>query len=436
MMKISLFKGILLGVFGLGALVGLFVFATHTADIGDVAGPVAVWGVLPGDVMHDVLIAAAKDEPAFKNVSYEEKDPATLASDLSAAIATGSAPDMVLASQEELRVLARFIEPIPLSALSARTFTNTFIDEGNILAVPNGGGYYGVPFLVDPLALFSNRTILASSGIAQAPTTWEALTGLVPKAAVLTPSRQITRGLIALGTYDNVRNARGILSSLFLQTGVRPSSYSATGALFSSLNGSGSGGGGDRAGQAVLAFYTQFADPSKISYTWNASLADSRQAFLAGDLALYIGYISEARFLKSANPNLDFNVAPLPQPATADGKSVYGLLYSFMLSRGAKNASGAYQIASLLANSATQNLAAAALGLAPAARAELALAPADPVAAVAYEEALYAGGWLSPAPVDTDAVFSSMIGNMISGRLTAETALANAERSLTQLLQQ
>lgn len=432
-MKISLFQGILLGVFGLGALIGLFVFATHTADIGDVAGPVAVWGTLSGDVMHEVFIAAAKDDPAFKNVSYEEKDPATLASDLSAAIATGSAPDLVLASQEELRALARFIEPIPLSALPARAFTNTFIDEGNILAVPNGGGYYGVPFLVDTLALFSNRTILASSGIAQAPATWEAMTGLVPKASVLTPSRQITRGLIALGVYDNVRNARAILSSLFLQTGVRPSTYSANGTLSGNLS---DAGNNERPGQAVLNFYTQFADPSKVSYTWNASLADSRQAFLAGDLALYIGYISEARFLKAANPNLDFAVAPLPQPATAEGKSVYGLLYSFMLSRGAKNASGAYQIASLLASSVPQNLAAAALGLAPAARAELGAAPADPVAAVAYEEALYAAGWLSPATADTDAVFSSMIGNMISGRLTAETALANAERSLTQLLQQ
>lgn len=432
-MKISLFQGILLGVFGLGALIGLFVFATHTADIGDVAGPVAIWGTLPGDAMHDALVAAAKDDPAFKNVSYEEKDPATLASDLSAAIATGSAPDMVLASQEELRALARFIEPIPLSALPVRAFTNTFIDEGNILAVPNGGGYYGVPFLVDPLALFSNRTILASSGIAQAPATWEALTGLVPKAAVLTPSKQITRGLIALGTYDNIRNARGILSSLFLQTGIRPSAYSATGILSGNLS---DAGDNERSGQAVLNFYTQFADPAKVSYTWNASLADSRQAFLAGDLALYIGYVSEARFLKAANPNLNFSVAPLPQRATADGKSAYGLLYSFMIPRGAKNAAGAYQVASFLANSAPQNLAASALGRAPAARAELGVAPADPVAAVAYEEALYAAGWLSPSSADTDAVFSSMIGSMISGRLTAEAALANAERSLTQLLQQ
>lgn len=431
-MKISLFQGILLGVFGLGALIGLFVFATHTANTGNTTGPVVIWGVLPGSAMRDVLAAAAKADPAFKSVSYLEKDPATLASDLSAAIATGNAPDLVLASQEELYALRKFIAPIPLATLPVRAFTNTFVEAGNIFAASNGDGYYGMPFLVDPLALFSNRAILSSSGVAQPPATWEALTGLVPKVALLTSSRQITRGLIALGTYDNVRNARSILSSLFFQTGIRPSSYSTNGALSVNLSNAGSTA---RPGRAVLNFYTQFADPSKVSYTWNASLPDSRQAFLAGDLALYLGYVSEARFLKAANPNLDFAVAPLPQPATAKGKSAYGLVYAFMIPRGAKNASGAYQAASLFASSAEQ-AAASATGLAPATLAELASAPADSIAAVAYAEALYAGGWLSPAPADTDAVFSGMIGNVISGRSTPETALANAERSLSQLLQQ
>jgi ABC-type glycerol-3-phosphate transport system substrate-binding protein len=432
-MKISLFQGILLGVFGFGALIGLFVFATQTSNTGNTAGPVVIWGELSEAGMQDVLATAVKDNPMFKSVSYTQKDPATLASDLSAAIATGNAPDMVLASQEELYTLRKFIEPIPLSTLPLRTFTNTFVELGNIFAAPNDGGYYGIPFLVDPLALFSNRTILSSSGIAKPPATWEALTGLVPKVALLTSSKQITRGLIALGTYDNVRNARGILSSLFLQTGIRPSSYSANGALSVNLSNAGSNA---RPGQAVLGFYTQFADPSKVSYTWNASLTDSGQAFLVGDLALHIGYVSEARFLKAANPNLNFAVAPLPQPATATGKSVYGLVYAFMIPRGARNAAGAYQVASLLTNQAEQASAAAATGLAPATLAELANVPADPTAAVAYAEALYASGWLSPAPADTDAVFSGMIGGVISGRSTPETALTNAERSLSQLLQQ
>lgn len=433
-MKISLFKGILFGVFGLSAFIGLFVFATYTnnSNGGNTIGTVVIWGTLPKADMQNFLVEVAKIDTTLKNVSYIQKDSATLPNDLATAIATGASPDLVLASQEELYSLAKFIMPIPTGTLSEATFTSTFVGEGNIFAAANG--YYGLPFLVDPLILFSNRTILSSAGIAKAPTTWEALTGLVPNVAVLTPARQITRGLIALGTYDNVHNARGILSALFIQTGVSISSYSSGGVLSSNLGKN--IGNGVPPGQAVLGFYTQFADPSKVSYTWNASLSDSQQAFLKGDLALYLGYASEARYFTAANPNLDFGVAPLPQPATASVKSAYGLVYALMIPAGAKNASGAYQAAALLTNSLEQSTAASLTGLAPATLNQLTTAPADSVAAVAYAEALYTKGWLSPAHADTDMVFSGMIGNVINGRSTLATTLISAENSLSALLQQ
>jgi hypothetical protein len=282
--------------------------------------------------------------------------------------------------------------------------------------------------------LFYNRSILASSGVAKPPATWEALTGLVPGVAVLSPTRQITRGLIALGTYANVRNARGILSSLFLQAGVPLSSYSATGVLFANLGASSQNG--TPPGQSVVSFYTQFADPSKVSYTWNASLPESRQAFQVGDLALYLGYASEAKYLLAANPNLNYGVASLPQPATASVKGAYGLIYAFMIPRGAKNPAGAYGAAALLSRTAEQGSAAGATGLAPANLSALETPPDNPAAGVAYEEALYARGWLSPAPRDTDTVFSGMIANVTSGRLTLESALAGAENALNALLQQ
>jgi ABC-type glycerol-3-phosphate transport system substrate-binding protein len=434
-MKLTSFKTIVFGFFGVAALVGIFVFATHTSNSGNTAstiGTVVIWGTLPAAPMQNMLIAASKADQTLKDVSYIEKNPNTLASELASAIATGNAPDLVLASQEVLHPLAKLVQPIPISSLSQATFSSAFIGEGNLLMTPTGDGYYGLPFVVDPLVLFSNHAILASDGIAKPPATWEALTGLVPNVASLTPTKQITRGLIALGTYDNVHNARAILSSLFLQTGVPLAQYS-SGSLVANMNGAQTTGSSP--GRAVLNFYTQFADPSKVSYTWNASLPDSRQAFVSGDLALYLGYVSETSFLKAANPNLDFTVTPLPQPATASLKSAYGLLYSFLIPRSASNASGAYMAAALLTTAAMQAIAAPALGLAPAALSELSSVPADPVATVAYTEALYATGWLSPAPSDTDSVFSSMISGVISGRLTLDTALTSSENALSALLQ-
>ncbi|MDO8593340.1 MAG: extracellular solute-binding protein [bacterium] len=432
-MKMSLFQVILIGVFGFGALIGLFVFATYTSNGGgNTTGPVVIWGTLPKEGMQSLLTIAAQTDTTLKGVSYVQKSQAALPADLASAIATGSAPDLVLASQEDLHTLAKFIAPISFATLSASTFTSSFIGGAGVFAAP--GGYYGIPFLVDPLVLFFNQSILSSDGIAKPPATWEALTGLVPNVAILTPTRQVKRGLIALGTYHNVHNARGILSSLFLQTGVPLSGYSAGGVLIADLGASESGG--VPSGQAVLGFYTQFTDPSKVSYTWNASLPDSQQAFSVGDLALYLGYASEARFLRSANPNLNFGVAPLPQPATAQTKNAYGLIYALMIPRGAKNPAGAYQVAATLSNSAEQAISAGATGLAPTNLSVLATAPADPTSALAAAEALYTRGWLSPAPADTDAVFSGMINNVISGRLTLQAALASAERSLSALLQQ
>jgi maltose-binding protein MalE len=387
---------------------------------------------LPKTTVQNVLVAATQTNPSLKDVSYIQKSPDTLPSDLANAIATGNAPDLILASQEELLSLAKLITPIPLATLPTSAFTTTFIEEGSLFTVPDGTGYYGVPFLVDPLVLFSNHTILSSDGIAKPPLTWEALTGLVPNVALLTGTKQITRGLIAFGTYDNVKNARAILSSLFLQISVPISSYG-NGGLIANL--SGTAGNGTLPGKAVLNFYTQFADPSKVSYTWNASLPNSQQAFQNGDLALYLGFASEAQFLRAANPNLDFAVSPLPQPATASMKRAYGLVYAFMIPRGAKNASGAYQAAALFTSSAIQAIAASFTGLAPATLTELGTAPADPIAAIAYAEALYTAGWLSPMPLDTDSVFSSMISSVISGRLAPDRALTESENALTSLLQ-
>lgn len=435
-MKLSLFQGILIGIFALAGLLGLYVFATYTDRGGaNAIGAVTVWGTLPAADMKNALIESAKADSSLKNVTYVQKSEATLPSDLASAIATGAPPDLVLASQEELPSLAPFISPIPLATVSVRTFENAFAEEGTIFAAPGGAGYYGLPLLIDPLVLFFNRSILSSDGIAAPPSTWEALTGLVPNVAILTPSRQVTRGLIALGTYDNVHDARGILSTLFLQTGVPVTSRSATGALTANLGNIAASGGGVAPGQAVVRFYTQFTDPSKVSYTWNASLPDSQSAFQTGDLALYLGFASEARYLKAANPNLDFDVAPVPEPASANTKTTYGLAYALMIPKGAKNAAGAYSAAALLTGAPEQIAIALATGLAPAGRSALASeVPADAIATVAQASALYAAGWLSPAPSDTDPVFSSMIASVISGRSVVEAALATAERSLTQLL--
>lgn len=435
-MKISLFQGIMLGVFGVGGLIGLFVFATYTSSNSSSGiGAVTIWGTLPQAEIRAVLTEASKSNQQLKGLSYVQKDPSTLEGDLTTAIASGTGPDLVLISQEDLLPLTRVLQEIPAASLSASTFSKTFAEAGIIYYAPDASGTYGIPFLIDPLILYDNRALLSSAGIATPPTSWEALTGLVPKVTRLGTAGAVGQSLIALGTYSNIHDARAILSALLLQAGA-PISARSSGGVVSAALGTSASAGGVPPGQAVLRFYTQFADPSKVSYTWNASLPDSEQAFLAGDSALYLGFASEARFLSAANPNLDFEPAPLPEPATAPNKSTYGLVYAFAIPRGAVNASGALAAAAALTASSVEEIAASATGLAPSLRSLLAAPPADPVGAVAYASALYTSNWLSPAPAATDGVFSAMISNVISGRTSIPTALATASQALSALLQQ
>ena len=68
--------------------------------------------------------------------------------------------------------------------------------------------------------------------------------------------------------------------------------------------------------------------------------------------------------------------------------------------------------------------------MAPAARAALAPKEGDLYEPVYFPEALIARGWLSPAPLETDRVFATMVGNVMSGRESLITAIQTAARSL------
>ena len=91
-----------------------------------------------------------KDNEALKTVSYVQKNPATLASDVAIAIATGA---RLTSSCLTGGALCHEIYHADTAfGASGELFTSTFLDEGRIFTAPGGTGH-GVPFLVDPLVL-------------------------------------------------------------------------------------------------------------------------------------------------------------------------------------------------------------------------------------------------------------------------------------------
>lgn len=428
-MNMRPFQIIVISVFAVLALLGLLLFATYKGFGGKAQiGTVTIWGTLPQSAVSAALDDLKRVHQEYGKVTYVERPATSFDTDLADALASGTGPDLVIITQEQLLAERGKLSIIPFATIPERIYHDTYVPINELFLTSTGS--YAVPFLVDPLVLYYNRTSLAGAGVAQPPKSWEAVVGLAPNLVRKSDAGVISKSAVAFGTYENIPNARAIISLLLLQSGTSISANTSQG-LQSTLLAPNSGATyGTLPGVSAMTFYTQFADPAKIVYSWNRSIPDARSSFVAGDSALYVGFASEQQLLAASNPNLDFDMAPVPQPETA-GKSVdYARAYALALPKATQNPSGAVQVALSLAGKQESLVAAHALGVAPALRGALVPSPNERYTPVVYPMALIAEGWLSPAPRATDAIFAGMINSIISGRQSVQDALAAADQAL------
>ena len=427
------FHIIVLSVFGVAAVVGLFIFANFSGGGQGKAevGTVVIWGTLPKTPIENAIAELSGADDRFADVQYVEKSASGFGNALADALASGTGPDLVIITQEMLAAERSKLSYIPYESLPQRTFLDTYVPLFELFL--GAQGTYGIPLAVDPMVLYYNRAILSSAAVAAPPSTWEAVSGFASAVTRRDERGAIGRSAIALGEYGNVRNARGILSLMLLQSGSSITETTINGTRATLADDTDADGGATPAESAVN-YYAQYADPAKTVYSWNRSLPDSRQVFLSGELALYLGFASELSFLSSANPNLDFDMVKAPMPGTARNRITYGVGYAFAVPRAAPNPSGGMQAAFALGSSTYAPRIAAGLGLAPAHRSALGSSASDPYRAIYYPEALVAEGWISPSPAQTDQVFSAMIADITSGRAGVDEALSGAAQSIDAAL--
>jgi multiple sugar transport system substrate-binding protein len=416
------FQIVILVIFGFLGILGLVLFANYGGFSGESTkvGTVAIWGTLPQDQMQTVLNALSNQNQEFTGVSYQQHQESSFDNELNAAIATGKGPDLILISQEMLETEQGKLSVIPFSVISQRAYLDRYLPITELFLATDGT--YGIPFAVDPLVLYYNRRMLIDANAAVPPSSWEAVTSLTQQITQ-SAAGTVAKSSIPFGVYENVENARAIVSLLLLQAGSPIASVSQSG-LRATLS------EGNASVEPALTFYTQFADPVKTVYTWNRAISSARQAFLGGTLAFYPGFASELPALTAANPNLDFDMTAIPQPQTATQRLTYGKAYAFAVPKSSPNGSGAVTAAIALADASLAPAVSSALSMAPALRASLTPSSNDRFSPVYYPQALIAQGWLSPSPSETDRIFGTMISNITSGRMSIAQALSTANQAI------
>jgi len=432
-MKLRPFELALVIFFGVLLLVAVFLLAnfepdrSSDSDLPQVSGRVDVWGTLPAAGVNAWLTEIRESNESYSSVRYRYYPPADFNAVLTNALADGLGPDLILTSHEKLVEMRRRIKPISYDSFPLRDIRTTYVDGAQIFALSDG--LYAYPIAVDPLMMYWNRDILTNEGFFGAPVTWESFVNdLFPTLIERDFNRTIQRSVVAMGEYGNVRNAFGILSMLLLQGGSEGVIENPANSYQVRLR-SAVAGGSDPL-QSAADFYTRFSKPSNALYSWNRSFSEDRTEFTSGEMVFYFGYASEARLLERLNPNLNFDVAEIPQGASATTRRTYGKFYGVSLLQSSDNPLSAINVMLALAGSSNAGQLATASGMVPAHRALVAAGSNDIYGRITYGSAAIARGWLNPNMQATDTIFETMTKDINENRRSLSDATADATSRL------
>ncbi len=424
------FKIILMVVFGFFIFLGIIVFSTYKSSSSVKNNvSISVWGTVDATAFNSFLDKFKQDKGLQFRLDYTQKSPSTIDSELVEAIATGKSPDVILVSQE---LIKRYLDKVLLlTSIQQRDFMDTFIQEAEIYLEPSG--VFALPFFVDPLVMYWNRDSFSSALIANPPTQWSEFPLLASKLTQSDNNANIVKSAVSLGEYRNINNGKAILSTIMMQAG--SPIVAQNNGVFSSYLYNRSQNDLTAPAVSALNFFTEYSNPKKSVYSWNRSLPSSKQSFLSENLAIYFGFASEYADITKKNPNLNFDVAMMPQTVGAKTKITFGELYGFAFLKSSPNILPAYNLISILTSADAVNEFLQFENAAPARRDLISSGSSDPAKSVFYDSALISKGWVDPDAVKTDGIFQSMVEDVTTGRLSSNDSVQKASEQLDSLLQ-
>lgn len=418
---------------GFVAVVSVLVFAGVLPWFGSKSnqfgGEVALWGTIPEASVKSFFDDFNKAHEKEFKVIYVAKSPDMFDTELVEALASGAGPDMIFLPHNLILRHQDKVSLLPYGSFSLRAFKDTFIDAGELYLDPQG--IIALPITVDPLLMYWNKDFLSSHGRAEPPRFWDEFLSLAPALSLQTKSGDIKESAVAMGESANIKHAKEILSVLILQAGNPIIKRDTTGkltALFDDLLGNTTPPAG-----SALRFYTEFSNPTKRSYSWNRSLPEAKDMFIAGKLALYFGFASELPDIRAKNPHLNIDVAQIPQIREQAFRATFGNISGVAVLKASKNSGTAFRALLALTNREAAEPFANLISKAPALRASLEKAPADPFASIFYTSTPMSKAWLDPDPRATDFIFKTMVDDITSGRARESDALTRANQKLIQL---
>lgn len=390
-----------------------------------------VWDPFEDSQNLQPIISEYQQKHPNVQIIYTKKDITTYATDLIDALAAGTGPDIYAINNSWLPEFTNKLTPVATtSAFTFKYYKDSFVDAAvNDFTINQK--IYAVPLYVDSLALYYNKDILGSAGIATPPKTWDELAQDVIKIKRSDQTGYFTLSGLAAGTNQNVNRAVDILYLFMLQKGAVP--YSNQGSNPTFAQNVQKNGKSTNPGLEGLEFYTSFASPSSINYNWNARSDYSIDAFANGRAAFLYSYSYTAATLKNKNPNLNFDVAPVPQPNLSDPSVNFANYWGWGVSKQNKSPNTSWDFLQFMTSKESLDKY-YAKNKKPSARKDLiSLQIQDPEIGVFANANLTAKTFYKKDQEQIDGIFAKMIDNVILRGVAPQTALSQAQNEASTL---
>jgi multiple sugar transport system substrate-binding protein len=388
------------------------------------SGTLKIWKPFADSGTMQELIEAYRAARPNVQIEYTKKNIENYEADLINALASGEGPDIFSINNSWLPKYLDKTIPAPDNVFTLKTYRDTFVD---VVAqdFTKDNKIYGTAMSVDSLALYYNKDLLGTAGIVAPPKTWDELADQVRRLTRQDQTGYFTRSGVAMGTNSNVNRASDIVYLLMLQHGATPWSPDGLAPLF----GRSIRKDGNTINPAVeaLEFYTSFANPNSANYTWNERSDYSIDAFANGRAAMLYSYSYARDLILAKSPNLNFDIAPVPQENLDDAAVNYANYFGEVVNKQSKNSALAWDFLRFITSKDALDKYYATTKQASSRKDLIEKQIQDPDLGVFAHANLTAKSFYKPDQAKLDGIFANMIDNVVLRGMRPSEAVSQAE---------
>ncbi len=424
MLRSKLLIVILVSAFLLGLILVIFGVLPGFKKPTPAKATLEFWSIQDDEEAWRDIIAEFEKQFPYLTVNYRRFDENNYEDLLINRLAEDKGPDVFILKNSWVVKHQDKIYPLPQDSLqfSSRDFQSIFVDVTFADLISGKNEILGLPLFVDTPALFYNKDIFNSSGIAQAPQTWEETVNVSRKLTKKTQLGEISRPGFALGTIANTEYFFAILNSLILQKGETV------------IDRKNKNVGVGLKTAEVFDFYTSFSDPSKQNFSWNVRFPKSIDAFAEESVPMALGFAGDLARIHAKNPHLNFGVNPFPQAEGVRTKVVYADYFFPTVSKSSQNKEAAWQFLLFITSRAEAKKYLEKTGRPPARRDLVAEGSPTPELEAFWKQALIAKSWPVPDEKAAERVFKEALESVLTKTASSDQAVNKLQEQLRLLI--